>query len=222
MVVHHDRRHRREVLLVEVGVLLVPAFLAGLRVERDEVVVRRDEVQVVLPETDTAVGDRRAALGLPEVVPQLAAITGVHRPRVVGRGHVERAVDHQRRALDVGWHGRQAVGAGAADDDRRATAAEATAAPASTGAGRQPGGPGQREALDRGAVHLRQRAVALARVIAGVRRPVLAERFGQARRVDRRRGRRGRRRALARQHDRQREKRQCQQQAVRAHFSVTR
>ncbi len=194
MIVHHDGRHRREVLLREVGVDLVPAFLARLRVERHEEVVRRHEVEVVLPDAHAAVGDRRAALRAPEVVPELAAVARVERPRVVGRGHVERAVDHQRRALDVGRDGGQAFGTRTAHDDGRA-AAEARA-PRCAGPGRETRGPGEREVLDRRAIDLRERAEALAGVVAGVGRPVVAQRLDEAPGLER--WRRGRRRGRCR------------------------
>ena len=71
--------------------------LPVLRVERDEVVVGRLEVQVVVPHRHAAAADVRAALRLPEVVPELAAVARVDRPDVVGRGDVEHAVDLQDR-----------------------------------------------------------------------------------------------------------------------------
>ena len=131
MVVDDDGRHRREVLLVEVGNLDVPAFLAGPRVERDEVVVGRLEEEIVAPDGGAAVADVRAALRLPVVAPQLASVAGVHRPDVVGRGHIEDAVHLQDGALDLGVApARELSGAFAADDDRRRGAAAEAAAPA--------------------------------------------------------------------------------------------
>ena len=107
---------------------------AGLRVERHEVVVGRRHVEIAVPHAEAAIGDVRAAPGLPVVVPQLAAVARVDRPRVVGRRHVERAVDHQRRALDAGAAaGGEIAGALAADDHVAAAAAAAAA-----GAGSRP------------------------------------------------------------------------------------
>ena len=100
VVADDERRRGREVLLVEVGDGLVPALVAGLRVERHQVVVGRRHVEIAVPHAEAAIGDVRAAAGLPEVVPQLAAVARVDRPGVVGRRDVERAVHHQRRALD--------------------------------------------------------------------------------------------------------------------------
>ena len=90
VIADDDRRHRREVLLLEVGDLDVPAFLAGSRVERDQVVVGRFEEQVVVPDRRAAIADVRAAARPPEVVPELAAVARVERPDVVGRSDVER------------------------------------------------------------------------------------------------------------------------------------
>ena len=75
--------------------------LPGGGVEGDEVVVGGDEVQVVAVHPDAAVADVDAALGAPEVVPDLAAGARVDRPHVIGRGEVEDAVHEQRRRLDV-------------------------------------------------------------------------------------------------------------------------
>ena len=109
VVVDDDRRHRREVLLIEVGDLDVPAFLAGARVERHEVVVGRLEEQGVVPHRRAATADVRAALRLPEVLPELAAVARVHRPDVVGRGDVEDAVHLEDRALDGGVRRRREI-----------------------------------------------------------------------------------------------------------------
>ena len=101
VVADRHRRRGHEVLLAERRRFLVPALLAGPRVERHEVVVGRDEVEIVAPHRDAAVADVRAALRLPEVVPDLAAVVRVERPDVVGRRHVEDAVHRQHGALDL-------------------------------------------------------------------------------------------------------------------------
>ena len=100
VVADHDRRRGREVLALHAGDFLVPALLARRRVERDEVVVGREEIQPVAVHADAAVADVDAAPGPPEVVPQLAAGARVDRPDVVGRGEVQDAVHQQRRRLD--------------------------------------------------------------------------------------------------------------------------
>ena len=93
--------------------------LPVLRVERDQVVVGRDEVEVVAPHADAAVADVRAAPGLPAVVPDLAAVAGVERPGVVRRGDVEDAAHLEDRTLDLRRPRRPRSVAFAADDDRR-------------------------------------------------------------------------------------------------------
>ena len=97
----------------------MPALLAGLGVERDQVIVGRLHVQVVVPHAEAAIADVRAALGLPEVVPQLAAVARVHRPGVVRHGEVQRAVHLQHRALDGAAAGRDIARTFAADDQVR-------------------------------------------------------------------------------------------------------
>ena len=137
VVVDDDGRHRREVLFVEVGNLDVPALLAGAGIERHEIVVRRLEIEIVAPHRRAAIADVRAAPGLPVGPPEHPAVARVHRPHVVGRGHVQDVVHLQDRALHVGRGARaELAGAHAADDDRR----RAAAAPAAA-AGRA-GGPG--------------------------------------------------------------------------------
>ena len=178
VVAGDDRRHRREVLLVERGDFLVPALLAGFRFEGDEVVVRRLHVEVVLPHPEAAVRDVGAASRFPEVVPELAAVAGVERPGVVRRGHIQRVVDEQRRAFDrsVG-RDRKVSLAFAADDHAAAAAAAAAEAPRRTVD--QPDRPRQGERLHRRLIDLLERAVPLAGVVAGVGRPLIAERFEQ-------------------------------------------
>ena len=130
VIADHDRRHGGEILLVEIGDLLVPALLAGPRVERDQVIVRRFHVQPVALHAEAAIADVRAALGLPEVVPEVVAVARVDRPGVVGRGEVEDAVDLQNRRADVGVAAadRRVARAFAADDGRRAPLPKPSAA----------------------------------------------------------------------------------------------
>ena len=178
VIADDDRRHRREVLLGEAGDDLVPALLAGARVERHEIVVRRLDEQIVAPHAHAAIADVGAALRLPEVVPDLAAVARVDRPRVVGRREIEDAVDREDRASDV----RRAAGddvaaAFAADDRRRAEARPWTAGRRRCTRPRgDPRHPGQREILHVRLVDLGERAVALARVVARIRRPRVGER----------------------------------------------
>ena len=59
------RRTRLRVLALHVGDLVVPALLPRRHVERDEIVVRREEVQPVVEDPDAAVADVVAAARLP-------------------------------------------------------------------------------------------------------------------------------------------------------------
>ncbi len=106
VVADDDGRHGGEVLLIEVGDFLMPALLAGARVEADQIVVRRFHVQPVAPHAQAAVADVRAALGFPEVVPQFVAVASIDRPGVVRGGEVENAVDFEDRAANIGGCGR--------------------------------------------------------------------------------------------------------------------
>ena len=166
-------RRRREILLVEIGDLDEPAFFAGFRVERDQVVVRCLEEQRVVPDGRTAIADVRGAARLPEVVPDFAAVERVERPHVVGGGDVQNAADLQNGALD------RAAGelarAHAADDRRRQTAARS---------GHHCRHPREREILHVRRVDLLERAVPAARVVAGERRPLVGERLRERRRID--------------------------------------
>src|SRR5207249_7773011 len=98
MIADHYWCRRREVLLVEVRDLSVPALLARLRVERNEIVVRRLEEQPVAVHRYATIADVRAPARLPPVVPENVPVQRVHRPRIVGRRDVEDAVHLQNRS----------------------------------------------------------------------------------------------------------------------------
>ena len=100
LVLDNGRRRRAEVLLAERRVFLVPALFARAGVERDEVAVGRDQVQIVTPHCGAAVADVRAALRAPEVMPQQMTIVGVQRPHVVRRRQIDHAVHDDWRCLD--------------------------------------------------------------------------------------------------------------------------
>ena len=85
VIADDNRRERREILLLEIGDFDVPALLAGARIERDQIVVGRLEVEVVVPHADAAAADVRTAARFPEVVPDLMAVARVDGPRVVRR-----------------------------------------------------------------------------------------------------------------------------------------
>ena len=173
VVADDHRRHGREVLLVEIGDFDVPALLAGPRIERDQVVVRRLEVEIVVPHPHAAAADVGASLRLPVVVPELAAVARVDRPRIVRRRDVEHAADLQDRSLDVGVAASRELAAAFTADDHRRRAAEPTASAAESAAATgipRTGGelrhPCEREVLDVRLVDLRQCAVAPAGVVA--------------------------------------------------------
>src|SRR5437016_3770196 len=105
MVGNDDGGHRREILQVEAEDFFVPALLAGASVEGYEVIIGRDEVQIVAPHPDTAIADVRAASCLPEVMPKLVPVVSIERPCVVGCGEVKYAVDLEHCTLDLGGAG---------------------------------------------------------------------------------------------------------------------
>ena len=157
------RRRGKEVLLAERRRFLVPALRASSRVDRHEIVVGRDEIEIVAPHGHAAIADVCAASRLPEVMPQLVAVVRVERPHVVGRRHVEHPVHHQHSALDRRLAGDDDVaGAFAADDNV-------------PGARR----PSQRQVLHVRLIDLGQRAVSTSRVIARIGRPRIGQRFQQ-------------------------------------------
>src|SRR5206468_6555276 len=102
---------------------------------RDEIVVRRFHVEVVVPHAEAAISDVRAASRLPEVVPELVAVARIDCPGIVRRRDVEDAVHLEDRALDVrAGAGAELARAFAADDGRRSTAPAASASTAAASA----------------------------------------------------------------------------------------
>src|SRR5262249_12148147 len=122
------------------------------------------EKEIVAPHAHTAVANMGAALRLPEVVPQLVAIVGVERPRVVGRCHVEDAVHAEDGTFDLRGPGDGDAAIDLAGNDTL-WIARATRSVRARPVG-QAAHPGEREVLDVRLVDLRQRAVAAAGVIA--------------------------------------------------------
>ena len=218
VVADHDGRRRREVLRLEAGDHLVPPLLAGFGLETDQIIVRRLHVQIVVPHAEAAVADVRPATCFPVVVPQLASIARVHGPRVVGRREIEDAVHLQNRRADARAAAADLAGSFAADDHRRSSPANAAESAASAthvaGTGRHLADPCQREMLHRRLVDLRERAVSLAGIIAGVGRPRIRQRLEDRRRIEPL--------PLRGQHDRQ-ENDRCRHQELcdPCHFTVT-
>src|SRR2546421_6571824 len=209
MIADHYWCRRREVLLVEVRDLSVPALLARLRVERNEIVVRRLEEQPVAVHRHATIADVRAPARLPPVVPENMPVQRVHRPRIVGRRDVEDAVHLQnrsrqtRRSARRSRHGHRLLGYTAGDGGRPGRWAE-PAAFAGVRSGRQAPHPGEGQVPNVGLVDLSEGAVPALRIVARIGRP------------------RARRQPLAYQRPvRQTERNQKQQRGC-LHFNVTR
>ena len=170
VILDHRRRGRRVVETIDVADLLLPALGAVLHVERDQVAIRRLEVQPVLVDRHAPVAQMIAARRLPLVVPELTARPRVHRPDVIGNGEIQHAVDQQRRALD------RDAGIGGAKH------------------------PGETELMRVGRRDLRQRAEPAAGVVAVERRPAVSAGLQQLGRIEARLRRQQlpRRRALTR------------------------
>ena len=157
----------REVLALHVRDLVVPALLAGRHVERDEVVVGRQEVQPVAEYAHATVADVVATARFPRVVPDLPPGPHVQRIDVIGHREVQDAVQHQRRRLDGrrGAARRRRLRPFAADDGAGARGVE-------------PIDPGQRQVPDVGRVDLFERAESPPRVVAVIRRPRVGRDLG--------------------------------------------
>ena len=162
-----DRCVGREVLALHAGDFLMPPLLPRPCVERDEIVVRRQEIEPFLVNPDAAVADVIAAPRLPEVVPHLPARPRVDRPHVVRRRQIQHAVDEQRRRLHGGRRG-------VARPRLRPLAADNRAALP----GVQPVDPRKRQAFHIRGVDLLERAVAPARKVAVIGRPRVGRRLG--------------------------------------------
>src|SRR5205814_2348635 len=78
-----------------------------------------------------------AAAGLPVIMPEDRAIARVDGPGVIGRGHVDDAIDHQNAAAETrGAAGVEVALAEPADHDRCGFAAAAASPKAATAAAR--------------------------------------------------------------------------------------
>src|ERR1039457_6402624 len=117
MIPDYDRGRCGEISLSEIGNRFVPAFLAGLGIERDEIIVRRLHEQVAVPHSEAAIADMSAALGVPEVVPQFAAVASIHGPGIVGHGEVENPIHLERGGFDAAASHINVARSLAADDD---------------------------------------------------------------------------------------------------------
>ena len=187
MIADDHRRVRREVLLIERCDLVLPDFLARLRIQAHDPVVMELEVNIVVPHAQAARLQARAATRLPVVVPQQRAIARVDRVHIVRTRGVNDAVDEQNPATEASGVATVCIAiTEAADIDWRCGCAATTAAPAPAppapaakpcsrvGGGRSgwaaPGGetrhPLEAEIFDRARVHQLQRAEAFPAQIA--------------------------------------------------------
>ena len=100
MILYHQRRIGRPVALVRIGDDDVPFHLAVLRVQRDQMTVRRGEIDGVLINSRATVADVERVVHRVLIVPEFLARACVHGPDVVGCSDVKYAVDEYRRSLD--------------------------------------------------------------------------------------------------------------------------
>ena len=106
LVADHERRQRGGVADLVVGEHGVPENRAAPAIEREQVRVERDHEQPVAKDGEATIHWRRRAVGeiggqLAPVLPERPARAGVDRPReVVGAGHVQHAVEGERRRLE--------------------------------------------------------------------------------------------------------------------------
>ena len=183
VVADDERRGGGEVAALHVGDLFVPALFAGGGVERDHEVIGGFHEQPVAVHTETALAIVMAALGLPEVVPDLPAGARIERPCVIRHGGVEDAVHQQCGALE----GRVAT----VEIDRIAI----LVFPANVGTGDSEVslvGPRECQLVDVGFADLIESAVAAAGVIAVISGPGIGRRMQEHLRVDTLRGDAGR------------------------------
>src|ERR1700729_4200350 len=102
----------------------------------------------------------------------------VDRPRVIRRGEIENAIQHERRGLDL-----QTAETGFAAGHRRHIRTQAADRCPETRPGRSPVYPRQRHLPDVELVDLPERAEAAARVIAVISGPCIGGCFEQLRRI---------------------------------------
>ena len=131
-------------MLLNIRNFHAPAELAGVLIERNEVIVRCLEEEPVAINADAAIADVNAALGLPTVVPEFATGAGIHGERMVGHGEVKNTIDFERGGFHLDL--RAGTGIGAIS-------------------------PGEREILHVGGIDLGQRAEAPAGVITVISGP---------------------------------------------------
>src|SRR6185436_308531 len=96
-----ERRVRRPVAALRVGDDDIPLHLAGVGIERDQMRIRRRQVDRILVDRGAAMADVEPLIRWVGVAPQLPRRSGVDRPDVVRTRDVDDAVDENRRGLDL-------------------------------------------------------------------------------------------------------------------------
>jgi hypothetical protein len=101
VVANDERRVRRPVTALRVGDDDIPLHLAGVGIERDQMRIRRRQVDRILVDRGAAMADVEPLIRRVGVAPQLPRRSGVDRPDVVGSRDVDDAVDEDRRRLEL-------------------------------------------------------------------------------------------------------------------------
>ena len=118
-----------------------------------------------------------AAFGFPKEVPQLVPIARVYGPGIVRHGEVQNAIHLEHGGLDGAATDINVTRSLASSNQRRIAEPEAVSSAARCRAWCDSRHPGQREMHHVGLIDLRERAIALAGVIAIVGRPGVLERL---------------------------------------------
>ena len=99
VIANDQRRHRGPVAALRIGHGDVPAHRAVLRVQADQVRVRRHEVEPFAVHRNAAGADVEALVLRVGVVPDLVSGARIDRVDIVGRGEVDDAIHQQRAKL---------------------------------------------------------------------------------------------------------------------------
>ena len=85
-------------ILLDVGEDFVPALPAGFDVERNQMAVRRFEIQPVAIDAGAAIAQLKGRQSLPDIVPDLMAVARIDCVNGIRNHSIENTVDKQRRA----------------------------------------------------------------------------------------------------------------------------
>src|SRR3569833_1200323 len=142
MVLDNQWSRCGEVLLSGVGIILPPQLLARVRIEGHKPIVRRRDEYGALPYPYAALPYQVSAVICPVIVPQRRSGTRIQRPHVIGNRNVQHSIRKQWRAFD-NRSGRAALRTNVAN----------------------PVYPSRLEPIQVGRIDLRERTVALPRVV---------------------------------------------------------